>query len=489
MKNTGKHWLRFLVLVGLLILLNFLPTLRKSTNNMESFASGPFRIHHENSLETAQFIETVAEDGVEKFTSAFPDATLPTMDLYIFNNQARMQRQKYGLLTPLIPGLDHYIADIQGQKIMLVSLDALPEGSGFHHLAGSFSHVTGQVLLRSINPNLPFFIEEGAINYLQGRPQAKILTENIPSLDQIQNIAIWDTLSFYEGDGPLYAYTFFEFLDEAYPHFDLKDLVYSGSVEETYAISLGDLYSDWVEWLQNEPAYVRDHYLPEAGGKILLYGEYHGNDEVRQLELEAWKGHYAGGARHLFIESDYAWGQLLNAWMQSEDGEEEVGLKELITDHIQSTPYYSPYELEMLQTIKSECPETVFHATDVGHSVALAEDYLAYLEDKSLTEIPAYQRTMENLAQGDHYYQLIQTGQLDEAEAYREKNMVENFVWTYDPLEEEKIMGVYGDYHASPLDSRSLAGGVEPVMAVQLAERYGDVIAYRNMERLVKGTQ
>lgn len=96
---------------------------------------------------------------------------------------------------------------------------------------------------------------------------------------------------------------------------------------------------------------------------------------------------------------------------------------------------------------------------------------------------------MENLAQGDHYYQLIQTGQLDEVEAYREKTMVENFVWTYDPLEEEKIMGVYGDYHASPLDSRSLAGGVEPIMAVQLAERYGDIIAYRNMERLVKGTQ
>lgn len=476
-----------LVIILFLIVLNAIPTFRKSTGDMQTYTIGPLHIHHENSQQTVQFVETIGLDVVGKFKHFFStDYDLP-IHIYIYDDQAKMQRQMYGFVGHILPGLDNYVVNRQDNQLMVVGLAALAEHVSVDDLAGGLTRQISQLILQSFNDDLPLFIEQGAIQYVLANPQVGILSENIPSLNHIQNLRWWNLPSFYNNQGPLYAYSFFDYLAEFDSPKQLRRLIQTGSVEETYQENLASLYSGWAAWLQDEPTYARHHYQPQKQEQIFLYGEVHGLDEMTTAQYQAWQDHYDSGMRYLFIESEYYLAQWLNAWMQADD-EEAVWLESLITDYLEEGTYYSPYQLEVLNQIKKRCPTTIFCGTDIGHRTDLGQDYLAYLTEKGLKGGSDYQQTLANLKQGDQYYNLIQKGDYDEADAMREQAMVENFMRAYDAIDSEnkRVMGIYGDYHANPLDRRTLAGGSQALMAVQLVDTYGDVIAYYNMERWLK---
>ena len=65
-----------------------------------------------------------------------------------------------------------------------------------------------------------------------------------------------------------------------------------------------------------EPSREEPGAMEENWGKIYLYGEMHANKKIYSKELQLWKEHYEQGMRHLFIESPYYTGELLNDWMK-----------------------------------------------------------------------------------------------------------------------------------------------------------------------------
>lgn len=63
-----------------------------------------------------------------------------------------------------------------------------------------------------------------------------------------------------------------------------------------------------------------DGRVEKNAGKIYLYGERHGIESILDAEFDLWYDYYHNdGMRHLFIESSYYAGELLNLWMKSED--------------------------------------------------------------------------------------------------------------------------------------------------------------------------
>lgn len=216
-------------------------------------------------------------------------------------------------------------------------------------------------------------------------------------------------------------------------------------------------------------------YYPKNDAKIYLYGENHGDDKILKKEYEIWKDFYDNeGMRHLFVEIPYYSVQYLNIWMKAED---DKILMELYED-IDGTLTHVPEVLEFYKSIKKNCPETIFHGTDVGHQYeTTGERYLNNLESIGAVDSKEYKLAQKNIEQGKQYYQ-------DENEVYRENAMTRNFIYQYDKISEVNIMGIYGDAHTDPRN-QNFTKEVDS-MAKQLKTYYGDVIQYESIIEIVK---
>jgi hypothetical protein len=128
--------------------------------------------------------------------------------------------------------------------------------------------------------------------------------------------------------------------------------------------------------------------------------------------------------------------------------------------------------------LKSQCPETIFHGTDVGHQYnTTGERFLKYLQSNKLEDSEKYLLTKEVIEQGKYYY-----GHSDDV--YRENMMVKNFTREFDKLSGESIMGIYGAAHTG-LEAMDYSNSV-PCMANQLKKLYGDNIHSEDLSSLAK---
>lgn len=208
--------------------------------------------------------------------------------------------------------------------------------------------------------------------------------------------------------------------------------------------------------------------------QITLVGEVHGLEKTYTTELQLWQDAYTTGQRHLFLEMPYFTAQYLNLWMQAEDDEILLTLFESWKDTSQNNAYV----LDFYRTLKENCPETVFHGTDVGHQYdTIGAAYLAYLEENGLQEQEEYTLTQEAIEQGRTYYRTRN-------DVWREYTMAENFIRAYDQLEGTAIMGFYGGAHTDPqgLDQ----SGSVPCMAAQLYSHYGSGVTEEDITWLEK---
>ncbi len=218
--------------------------------------------------------------------------------------------------------------------------------------------------------------------------------------------------------------------------------------------------------------------IPKMTGQIYLYGEAHGHELILEKEYELWEDYYNNhGMRHLFIERSYFSAELLNVWMQ-EDSDEI--LDEIFYD-ISGALGGTSYDKDFYKRIKENCPETVFHGTDVGHQYnTTGPRYLKYLRDTGLEDSEQFKIARENMEQARTYYARDKERKIS-ANVFRETKMVENFVREYEALEDEDIMGIYGAAHTS-LDSLNYSGEVD-CMGTQLYEKYGDKVHSEDLQK------
>lgn len=198
---------------------------------------------------------------------------------------------------------------------------------------------------------------------------------------------------------------------------------------------------------------------------ITLYGENeHGNESVMMQEADLWQqAYHEQGLRHLFVELPYYTAEYLNLWMQSED--------DLILDQVyedwQGTASYTQAVKTFYRRIKAECPETVFHGTDVGHQYrTTGQRFLDMLKANGQEGSEAYRLAQEAVKQGMRYY-------ASNDSVYRENAMVQNFRAAFDRLEGERVVGIYGAAHTG-LNALNFDGSV-PCMASQLRALYGEI--------------
>lgn len=215
----------------------------------------------------------------------------------------------------------------------------------------------------------------------------------------------------------------------------------------------------------------------EPNKAIILFGEEHGIGWILDKEFDMWQDLYVSeNLRHLFVELPYYDAEFMNLWMKSDND----GIYNTWFQEKSGTAIYTPSTYEFYKRIKSECPETVFHGTDLGHQYDTSgRRFLDYLTENGLEDTEQYNLTLEAITQGEYFY-----GGNADADFYRENIMAQNFIREFDKLGNSKIMGIYGGAHTD-YNSSAIFGDY-PNMAKQLYEHYGDIIyfeIYDNTQR------
>lgn len=217
----------------------------------------------------------------------------------------------------------------------------------------------------------------------------------------------------------------------------------------------------------------------EIGQRVFLYGESHSEYYSVEYELEEWKKYYSEqNMRHLFIENSYSATQLLNQWMHEED--DEI-LLQLYADW-EGTLAHSETTLHFYREIKSTCPETVFHGTDIGHQFfSNGKRYLQQLEEGGFKDSEEYRIAEEVNRQAFEYYEENDCTS-KEANTIREKYMVENFIRELDSLPPDtKIMGIYGSAHVC---KKNCWHGNGSSMIVLLKQKYGNIFTVQDISNI-----
>ena len=123
-------------------------------------------------------------------------------------------------------------------------------------------------------------------------------------------------------------------------------------------------------------------------GQIFLYGEEHAVGRILEREFELWSSYYQEGIRDLFVELPYYTAEYMNIWMQADNDE----ILDALYQDWAGTAIYSEEVLDFYKRIKRECPETVFHGTDVGHQYnTIGERFLKYLKENGQEGSKVYQ--------------------------------------------------------------------------------------------------
>ena len=231
--------------------------------------------------------------------------------------------------------------------------------------------------------------------------------------------------------------------------------------------------------LNCEPSFEEKLSPKQFNGSIFLVGENHGVEKILMKELELWRKYYQEESmRHLFVELPYYSAELLNLWMLSDNNDI---LDELYKDW-EGTLSHNPFIEKFYLSIKNECPETIFHGTDVGHQYkSSGQRYLDFLEANNLGYSEKFKATQKSIEQGKYYYE-------NSDHVFRENALVENFIYEYDKLQNESIMGIYGAAHTE-FDAMDYMTGSVACMAGQLKEKYGEAVHSENLILLVKNVE
>lgn len=216
----------------------------------------------------------------------------------------------------------------------------------------------------------------------------------------------------------------------------------------------------------------------KSTGHIYLYGEQHSVEKILEKELEEWVGYYNNeGMRDLFVELPYYTAEYLNLWMEADNDE----ILDQLFEDIKGTDGCSPQVKAFFKQIKEQCPKTFFHGTDVGHQWdTTGARYLNYLKENGWEDTSEYQLTVECIEQGKRFYK-------NHDFAYRENQMVLNFMNAFDSLENRDVMGIYGSAHTN-VNQVDITGQI-PCMANQLKKRYGENITSEDLTELLKITE
>ncbi|NLJ95893.1 MAG: hypothetical protein GX321_01960 [Clostridiales bacterium] len=254
MRKFFRVLISIILILVLLLIINFLPTMSLATRKMSVFVGNWVNVYYENEKDAARDTFELADKRAGELATLLGITEKQDINIYIYDNQKTMQRKKYGFIAPLL-GLDWYIGDNIGTSVILTS-PANPgkvhdydnnKNAVLHEIVHAYNHL--------INPDMTYWVDNGLAGYLSGQKPGDDMTiyGAIPSLKQTQVKGILAPITFANFNGYPFSYTYIEYLNYTYSWDRIQKFARTGDFETSFAASEQEIYNGWHHFLISSP--------------------------------------------------------------------------------------------------------------------------------------------------------------------------------------------------------------------------------------------
>ncbi len=249
-KFLWKLLLSVVILFVILVVINFIPTWNLKTNGMNMLEGDFVDVYYETAEAAAKDVFELANSQAENIVTRLGFTEKQDVKIYIYDNQLTMQSKKYGYIAPWL-GLKWYIGDNIGTDVILTSPANPGKEHNYDSVRNAVLHEMVHGYVSTINSDISLWLTEGMALYLSnGEPFYKkyLQSIDIPSYKDIQTRS---PIKFSNIGGYSLAHTYIEYLEKTYGWNRVLELIKSENYMEIFEKSEKDIYSEWVEYLQN----------------------------------------------------------------------------------------------------------------------------------------------------------------------------------------------------------------------------------------------
>lgn len=236
----------------ILTVINFIPAFSLKTAHMSEIEGRWVKVFYEKEKEAAEDVFRLAEARAEELSELLDLKEARKINIYVYDHRRTMQRQKYGLIAPLL-GLDWYIGDNVKANVLLTS----PANPGKEHDYESVKNAVLHEMVHAynylLNPDMSYWLDNGIAGYLSGQtPEYPVYAySEIPTFRQTRSDWLLTPIQFAGFGGYECSYTYVEYLDDAYGWESVMTLAKTGDSDAAFGKTEKEIYDEWLIFLKN----------------------------------------------------------------------------------------------------------------------------------------------------------------------------------------------------------------------------------------------
>lgn len=246
-----KALIGLITVLVLIMLINFIPTIRLGHAKMSVFVGDWVNVYYETDREAARDTFELAEERAEELAELLGLKEKQNIRIYIYDSQKTMQRKKYGFIASFLK-LDWYIGDNVGTDVILTS----PANPGKQHTYDSVKDAVLHEIVHAynhvLNKNMTYWVDNGLAGYLSGQNPGDIKNYGtVPTLEQTRVKGLTGPIKFAKFNGYAFSYNYIEYLNITFSWDRVKEFAGTGDYEAAFGMNEEEIYNEWVRSMED----------------------------------------------------------------------------------------------------------------------------------------------------------------------------------------------------------------------------------------------
>lgn len=240
------------VVLGLLVLINFIPTFNLKTKAMSKLEGEWINLYYEQEEATAKDLLNFADEATAEIAKRLGFNDKQDVNVYVYDSQHTMQQKKYGYVVSLL-SLDWYIGDNLGRNVILTSPSNPGDVHEYDDVKDALPHEIVHAYISVINPKPSLWLTEGmALHLSNGEAFHRDLLSFVP-IPSFEDTGTKNPIHFSNMGGYTFAHTYIEYLENHYSWDSVLKLIGSEDYEGTLGRTRQEIYDEWVNYLESYP--------------------------------------------------------------------------------------------------------------------------------------------------------------------------------------------------------------------------------------------
>ncbi len=249
-KKIVKVVLIVILIAAIILFINFLPTFSLKNSNMTMLEGKWIDVYYEEEKDAAEDVFQYADSETDAIAKKLGFEEKANINVYIYDYQDDMQRQKYGFIGPLL-NLDWYIGDNIGTNVILTSPANPGKVHDYDNNKYAVLHEIVHAYVSVINPHIDLWLTEGVALYLSNGETFYKSNLEYMTIPTYENTCTINPITFSDCGGYTFAHTYIEYLDKTYGWDKVLKLIATEDYNGCFEKSQKEIYNEWTEYISN----------------------------------------------------------------------------------------------------------------------------------------------------------------------------------------------------------------------------------------------